>query len=330
MREFQLIDDVMPDAPPADPVRTARVRARVLGDARRHRLPRWSWALAAAAVVSVLVAGFVAIPRMGGGGSDTASGPKAVHETTAGMATAPDPRAVLETAADRLAARPPGTGAWWRREMVQVQRKRVHPSFYVEHRVTDVLWRTSKGERRTKRGDVTTRPRTAADIRAWKKAGSPALCGDDEGCRLGRVFFTPATAVRVVPVTPLPTDAAELKAELLKNYPSDADHTEESWLWAVAEWLLLDTEATPGTRAATYRMLAALPGTYVSDGMTDADGRTGVALVFGGTTRHQLIVDRDTGELLALQHVTEPARGGSVFDSYVVKRMGWVDEGPSS
>ena len=123
MKEFKLIDGVMPEVPPVDPARVMAVRARMLNGAPRRRLPGWSRvALAAASVALVLIGGFVVVPRLGGGEVDTAA--------------TSDVPAVLATAADRLAAQPPGEGAWWRREMVRITRTATKgaPDYIVEYR----------------------------------------------------------------------------------------------------------------------------------------------------------------------------------------------------
>ncbi|MEU4547128.1 hypothetical protein [Nonomuraea dietziae] len=74
----------------------------------------------------------------------------------------------------------------------------------------------------------------------------------------------------------------------------------------------------------------------MADGVTDLDGRTGVALMYGDSpARRQIIIDRDSGELLAVQDALIPADGkasdpdnGEVSDSYMVRRLGWTDEAP--
>ncbi|MFI9559295.1 CU044_5270 family protein [Nonomuraea endophytica] len=301
MKEFQVIDEVMPDVPPADPARTMAVRARMLGGVRRRGLPAWSKvALAAAAVGVVLAGGFVVAPMLGDPQVETA-------------ALVPDPAQVIGTAADRLAARPPGEGAWWRRDLLRVSRTRTAAGYTVEHRIEEVLWVNREGRRHTDRGQVTTKPLTPADEQAWKDDGSPALCQGSDGCQIGRTYFIP---LDLTPVTSLPTEAGALKAEMLKQFPGDGADSEEGWLWGSAKWMLLDAESTSGTRAALYRLLAGLPGVRVADGVTDAEGRAGVALEYGG---QRIIIDRDTGELLAVQ---------DEMTSYVVKRLGWTDEAP--
>ncbi|MBT2234600.1 CU044_5270 family protein [Nonomuraea sp. NEAU-A123] len=334
MKEFQLIDDVMPDVPPTDHARVMAVRARMLNEAPRRRLPGWSRVtLAAASVALVLVGGFVVAPGLGGGPA-----PGAAPE---------DAAQVLATAADRLAAQPPGEGAWWRREEVQVLRikPKDNSTFTVEQRVTQVLWINREGKEQREQGDVSAAPLTPADEQAWKDAGKPALCDAGAGeCAVGKVFHIPMDPKTYKPVTRLPTDAETLKAKLLKGFPADGSGGEsrESWLWMAARWLLVDAETTPGTRAALYRMLAGLPEVRVIDGVADLDGRVGVGLVFEGNpvrqwsgqylpVQQQIVIDRESGDLLAVQGALIQPHGsqsGEPFESYVIKKQGWTDEAP--
>ncbi|MBB5774414.1 CU044_5270 family protein [Nonomuraea jabiensis] len=299
MKEFQLIDEVMPQVPPADHATAAAARARMLGADRRRHLPVWPKVmLAAVAVSAVMAGGFVAVPLLGGTGVQTAAVPEA--------------DAVLAAAADRLAAQPPGTGAWWRREMVQVARMKT-ATYTVEQRVRDVLWASRQRGYRTQRGLVSAKPLTPTDAQAWKDAGSPDLC---DGCLSGKTYFTPLK-MTTKPVTELPTEPEALKAEMLR---ANDKETPEAWLWGASKWLLLDVESTPATRAALYRVLAGLPGVRVENDVTDIDGRTGVALTYGeAPTCQQIIIDRDSGQLLAIQE-------GDGSSAYVIKRLGWTDD----
>ncbi|WP_049557644.1 CU044_5270 family protein [Nonomuraea sp. SBT364] len=299
MKEFQLIDEVMPQVPPADHATVMAARARMLGVDRRRHWPVWPKVMLAAVAVSAVVAGgFVAVPLLGGADVQTAAVPEA--------------DAVLAAAADRLAARPPGTGAWWRREMVQVARMKT-ATYTVEQRVRDVLWASRQHGYRTQRGPASAEPLTPADAQAWKDAGSPDLC---DGCLSGTTYFTPLK-MTTKPVTELPTEPEALKAEMLR---ANTKETPEAWLWGASKWLLLDVESTPATRAALYRVLAGLPGVRVENDVTDIDGRTGVALTYGeAPTRQQIIIDRDSGQLLAIQE-------GDGSSAYVIKRLGWTDD----
>lgn len=333
MKDFQLIDDVMPDVPPADPARVMAVRARLSDGGRRRRLPAWSRvSLAAVAVAAVLAGGFVVVPRLGAGQVDSAS-------------TA-DPVAVLGAAADRLAAQPPATGAWWRQETLEVTRrmqKKGGASYTVEERNSDVTWRNPDGLVKQERTRLSVAPLTPADEKAWQDAGSPLLCPTKSECRLGRTMFTPLAKrpleYPVGPVTQLPADAEALKAELLKDFPPTAPESQESFLWRLGRWLLVSTETTPGTRAALYRMLAALPGAQVVDGVPDLEGRVGVAVLEpprDHPTQEQLIIDRQSGELLAVRDVLVkpysawPEIQVGPFLWYQVKQLGWTDQGPRS
>ncbi|MEQ4720524.1 CU044_5270 family protein [Nonomuraea sp. B19D2] len=299
MKEFQLIDEVMPQVPPADHATVMAARARMLGAARRRHWPVWPKVMLAAVAVSAVVAGgFVAVPLLGGADVQTAAVPEA--------------DAVLAAAADRLAAQPPGTGAWWRREMVQVARMKT-ATYTVEQRVRDVLWASRQRGYRTQRGPVSAKPLTPTDAQAWKDAGSPDLC---DGCLSGKTYFTPLK-MTTKPVTELPTEPEALKAEMLR---ANDKETPEAWLWGASKWLLLDVESTPATRAALYRVLAGLPGVRVENDVTDIDGRIGVALTYGeAPTRQQIIIDRDSGQLLAIQE-------GDGSSAYVIKRLGWTDD----
>ncbi|MDR8415035.1 CU044_5270 family protein [Nonomuraea sp. 3-1Str] len=329
MKEFQVIDDVMPDVPPADHARTLAVRARVLGGSRRRRpMPRWSWAVAAATVTAVLAGGVVAIPRLGDGTIHTATQPAA--------------GTVLDTALDRLAAQPPGSGARWRRETLEVQLSAPKGSYTVERRTKDVVWRDGSTIR-TERTDLAVKPLTAADERAWKAAGSPSLCTAKNRCRIGeaRVETLPADSVGypVGPAAQLPTEPGALKARLSKTFPQGAPESQESFLWNLSRWLLTDKEITPATTAALYRMLAAFPGVTVRDGVTDFEGRVGVALVQPpreNGMQELILVDRDSGALLGFQEVLRTAnpdyadiKPGTPFRWELIKQLGWTDQVPT-
>ena len=320
MQEFQLIDDVMPDVPPADSAKMMRIRAQLVDRAPRRRLPGWSpMTLAAASVALVLIGGFVVVPGLGGG-PDTAT-------------KVQDPAEALAAAADRLAAQPPGEGAWWRREMVQITRTpaKATPSYTVEYRNPEVMWISRDGVQRIKKKDFTAALVTPDDEQAWKEAGSPPFCESKNDCQIGRIYYGPVELSVFKPVTGLPTDAEALEAEMLKRY-TDPQDDRETWLWTVACQLLEDAEITPGTRAALYRMLTKLPNVRVADGVTDLDGRTGLGLLFNSPhVLQQIIIDRESGDLLAIQRTPIRPDGsliGELANSNVIKKLGWTDEAP--
>ncbi|SFI12882.1 hypothetical protein SAMN05216275_101277 [Streptosporangium canum] len=357
MNEFKLIDDVMPDVPPAGHGKTAEARARVLNGGRRRRISAWTGVLVATAATVAVIGAIAVVPRLGGGPVAT------VTQTSA--------EEVLSTAADRMARRQEATGGrYWRREMEQVYRQRISVGgreFVAEDRVRDVRWNGIDRNQVMVFSGLGTRPFTAADRAEWEKAGSPRLCGSDTDCRndmipIGktRYLFTGKKGLEqstlelsVRELLDLPQDPAELKEKLLSYWPAareamkDTQSTQSAqvklpeqdyWLWGLGERLLLDAPTTPGTRAAVYRMLAGLPGVRVVDGIRDVEGRVGVAILRGGAngeSEEQIVIDRETGDLLATQDVLPVPTAdqgnippGIVYMSMVIKKLGWTDDEP--
>ncbi|MET8337213.1 CU044_5270 family protein [Streptosporangium canum] len=358
MNEFELIDDVMPDVPSADPGKAAEARARVLNGGRRRRVSAWTGVLVASAATVAVIGAIAVVPRLGGGPVAT------VTQTSA--------EEVLSAAADRMARRQEATGGrYWRREMEQVYRQRISVGgreFVAEDRVRDVRWNGIDRNQVMVFSGLGTRPFTAADRAEWEKAGSPRLCGSDTDCRndmipVGktRYLFTGKKGLEqstlelsVRELLDLPHDPAELKEKLLSYWPAEREAMKKSmqsgsagpselpkqdyWLWGLGERLLLDAPTTPGTRAAVYRMLAGLHGVRVADGIRDVEGRVGVAILRGGANgegEEQIVIDRETGDLLATQDVLPVPTAdqgnippGIVYMSMVIKKLGWTDDEP--
>ncbi|MFG1750645.1 CU044_5270 family protein [Streptosporangium sandarakinum] len=360
MNDFRLVDAVMPDVTPPDPAKVAEARARVLGGRRNRRVPRWTGVLVAATATVAVIGTVTVVPRLGG---DPAGQAVTVTRASAGE--------VLATAADRLARRPEATGRrYWRGETEHSNRVRVSVAghtFLVDERGGQTLWVGPGRKRVIAASGLGTRPVTAADRAEWRKAGSPRLCGSDTDCEndmipAGKTRYIVTEAEEVLQratlelsareIRDLPRDPAALRERLLSYWPAEwkarkkdvpaqvvrAEAAErDDWLWSIGESLLLDTPATPGTRAAVYRMLAGLPGARVVDGVRDADGRVGVAVLHGGgpgEPEKQLVIDRETGDPLGVREVPPaPAAGrktlpGTGVYSRVVKRLGWTDDEP--
>ncbi|NUP22737.1 MAG: CU044_5270 family protein [Streptomyces sp.] len=346
MREFQVIDEVMPDVPPASPAQLAAARARVFGAAREtnpatvervrpaggvrrggHAGHGLVAVLAAAAVVLVITIMMVAVPRPG---EEPAVSPA---------------QEVLGVAADRLAAQPPATGAYWRLETQEIILTKDSAKGYpVQERGNNVLVIGRDGHRYTWYEAVSTAPYGPAAERAWKKAGSPKLC-PARGCDPNGRFYARHPLDRALKLADgltltlselltLPQEATALRARLLEGYPAGSELSREQWLVGAGVKLVAQTPATPGTRAAGYRMLAALPGAGVIDGAGDVLGRQGVIVQFPpatpGVVRTQLVIDRQSGEPLAIQQVA-PFSGLSedtVWMATVIKRPYWTDIRP--
>jgi hypothetical protein len=138
------------------------------------------------------------------------------------------------------------------------------------------------------------------------------------------------SAVRRLPVT-----ASGLGAVLLKmwNAIPDAKKAEVVGVpqptfgqylgaWAGA---LIDGPATPGTKAAAYRLLAGQPGVTVIPSVTDPLGRTGVAI---DVTGNYLIIDPRTAQVLAstVSPVLPHSTVGWTSGVSVVLSEGWTSQ----
>ncbi|MEV7005604.1 CU044_5270 family protein [Streptosporangium sp. NPDC051022] len=361
MNEFRLIDAVMPDVPPPGPGEVADVRRRILDGRRHRRAPLgvlssgWGRGLVIAAATVAVIGVAVVVPHTGGGTITT------VTRTDA---------EVLDAAADRLAQRRESEGRYWRREMEQVYRQRLgseSSGYFIENRTRDVLWEGEGLRRVTEVRDLGTRPLTDTDAERWREVGSPRLCRADTDCAndmppSGKTLYSPDAPgvfeqapmkLGVKEIRELPRDTEELKTRLLSYWPAVQAEMQEraertwdqerlpsrdNWLWGVGQRLLLDAPTTPGTRAALYRMLAGLPGARVVDGIRDAEGRTGVAVLWAekGSAESQLVIDRATGELLAVQNVLPTFVPGApeiprgiAYHSMLVKKAGWTSDEPA-
>ncbi|MFD1544745.1 CU044_5270 family protein [Nonomuraea guangzhouensis] len=356
MREFQFIEEVMPAVPPASPEQIAAVRARVMsaasnsgGALRSRTLPSRvlrsrragrvrrpvgaqrithgliGTVLAAVAVVLVITVVMVAMPR------------------PSEQAAVTSPRQVLDAAADRLAAQQPATGRyWWLKTQVLMRTKDAEVSM-VEIRGDDVLVIGRDGHRYTWYETVSTRPYGSAATRAWKRAGSHKLC-PGRGCDSNNRFYASRSLDQALKLAnghdltlkdllDLPKEATALRTRLLAGYSPNSDLSREQWLMEVGIKLVTETPATPGTRAAGYRMLAALPGVSVTERVTDVIGRQGVVLQLPtpqGVVQTQLVIDKESGEPLAVQGVG-PMPGlpeGTAVDVRIIKMAGWTDTRP--
>ncbi|MFI7055973.1 hypothetical protein ACIBLB_28310 [Streptosporangium canum] len=261
---------------------------------------------------------------------------------------------------------------YWRREIEVVSLDRADPAvgrFVVEIRNRQVVWLGRRQGMVHELRGLSSRPYTSTDEAAWRSAGSPKLCGVDTDCGndsnpLGRTsYFVDSeltapldksiSSLTIDEFLGLPEEPGALKAKLrsywpayqkaMKTWPTppaglslpDADDR----LRELSEALLYNVPSTSKVRAAAYRILADLPGTRVTDGVRTVDGRRGVALttaVDGGVYERQLVVDRDTGELMAIQNVllrpdarTYPGiPGGTVVHTLAMKKIGWTDATP--
>ncbi|GGS72729.1 hypothetical protein GCM10010156_34510 [Planobispora rosea] len=364
MNDFKIIDDVMPDVPPPAAGTVAGARARAFRPHRSgRRFPAWAGVLVAATATVAVIGTAVAVPLLGDGADGRAG--DGVTATATALSADPSAEEVLDAVADRLARRQEPERAHWRVEMDRFVRLSFDGGkFLVEERGREVRWAGPDGPTVIVVSSVGAEPLTAADRAAWEKAGSPRICGADSDCDndqipYGRTRYIPhlpqdygLSSVQLTPqeLRELPQDPAELKEEILERWAAALKDIENSdtpaggntpsddeKVWWVGTGLLIETPATPQTRAAALRMLSALPDVRITDGSRDVEGRAGLALTreTGGPYAERIVIDRATGDPLALEEVlTAPVPNlkglpaGSVAFSRLVRRIGWTDEAP--
>ena len=321
MNEFQVVDSVMPDVPPPSADQLAAARERVLAATHvppgfRVQTSRRSWtgmALVAATVALIAGAVVALVPR-----------------------PAVEPVAVtlmqkLEAAAARLAATPETNGRYWRRDTEQVMRTKNGYDYKVEERATEVL---AFGPNREVYGwhePMSSRPYTVDGLKAWRQDGSPKLC-PARGCDKNMPAYSSADLdsgleladglrPTMTELRSLPKEAATLRARLLDSYHPQVPDEREPWL-AGAVSRLINSPATPGTRAAAYLLLANAPGIKVVDDIPGTFGLAGLALQSKGG---QIVIDRKTGQFLGRQRLTPE---GVAWSAEIVRKAGWSDARP--
>jgi hypothetical protein len=180
----------------------------------------------------------------------------------------------------------------------------------------------------------------------WEAMGSPPLAtagGTSTRPSTGNydlVFhYGLGAGLTMAGIERLPTTAAGLGATLRRMWNSIPDKAAVVGLphatfadyvfgWASS---LLGGPATPGTKAATYRLLAQQPGITIIAPVTDPLGRRGVAVAdgqaYGG--RNYMIIDPRTAQELA--YTTQPVRANGTISTAqggveTFEVMGWTNQ----
>lgn len=338
-RALQLIAEARPavldDAPdrPVPSFADPPVPARPAGRAGRR--------LVVAGLVPTVAVAVVAGVAVVGSVSD----PPAESPPTVGSAAPAQPvtaRGLLLAAAEKTAGATPATGGYW---MTRIELGHVYDvgAYQVRGRTEVQTWCSlhSGGEVVTVVRWLGAAPVSDADKAAWRAAGSPttwAVAGSERKQSEGR-DLSAAPGPREVSVLPgvdfhiggtpltygqvraLPTDPGKLKAYLVGL--DDAAGRDSTWTpdelarWRVEmlfshSWTLLSQlPVAPAVRAATYRMLADLPGLTVAGNVRDANGRAGVGISYayrnadGSSVQTRLVIDPGTGSLLAREQKSE-------------------------
>lgn len=167
---------------------------------------------------------------------------------------------------------------------------------------------------------------TAADEAAWKAAGSPDL---GEGRTSDDLFPAGESGLWFQDLSGLPIDPEALlqmieDREIVEGPPGDAE------TFVIIGDLLRETYGSPALRAALYEVAASLPGVELVGRMTDAAGRTGIAVAYeSDTARNELIFDPKTAALLAERSIAingdSGVPPGTILSSAVYLASGVVD-----
>ncbi|WP_068925842.1 hypothetical protein [Planobispora rosea] len=289
--------------------------ARVLATPRPRRtflrvrsLPRGTRLALAGTAVAGLVAA-VAVPAAvtgtasgepGGGG--VLSGSSASPEAPAAPTVTLDARSLLLAGAERVADEGEPRGRYW------FERTRtfepVESGAVVAH--SDELWYDGRDGSGLFNQDVEVAFADRADEAAWKEKGSPRLWPGPQRRDFSRISLKWEVGDRTLTmdeVRRLPGDAGELERWLRAAHRAGGDGSLPSFpafAFGAARHLL-SSPASPATRAAMLRILAAQPGLTLQRGVTDPLGRTGAAVTLeDGAVR--LVVDESGARLLAFEY----------------------------
>lgn len=343
MDELDLLARALPDARPPSPEVVARARARLTGPpVRPVRRRAWTWAAAAAVVVTAVIVTMVFS--------------LVAYLTPTPVAVAPRANQALFDLADRIERLPEESGVYWRQVSINGNYQKADGLTYLASTRLEswqsrdpadpmlmVFW-----------SEPIARPATAADERAWRAAGSPRriklLCEDGERCpsvsvtdKLGKcVYRQDAAAGGVLPdrtvgtwtmadLAAFPTDQDGLREKLRAYhkvwYKRGFKEPFEKFLPVTAN--LLNLPLRPNQRAALIRLLAGVPSTKVVGTVTDPLGRPALSVDFG-VAGHSLVYDSKKGKELPVYSRTllDPGTGKVLADvSYAARTAVWADKG---
>ncbi|TDD21398.1 hypothetical protein [Nonomuraea diastatica] len=335
----------------------ASIRARP----RWHRRAVTLGAIAAAAAVTITL-------------TITGVGRTPVPPTSRGELSA---RTILLAAAERAEAEP--EGRFWRAHAVEALAGLVdgaEPYTILVPQEIDI-WRprSKEGTHVAFERTLSARPLTQRDRRAWERAGSPTSftyrdsryvatgAPADTGWKEQKT--TPEDSKRLVSrmcaQEPDPKGCEEAaakdavtaaKAPERQEMAADPSRFQElifppgSESWSAAEklqrgfsFLLLEASSSE-VRAATFRLLAGLPGVRTTKGVTTSDGRSGIAIAADGEMRdgsaafeYTITLEPNTYQLVSGRKTVKGGsfRGlgpGTLLEETDVHMAGWTSEEP--
>jgi hypothetical protein len=297
MNELTLLRKIRPTEEELDTARLDTAWTAVMERVRRPELRRaptrvppgrWRTVLGVAAA-AIVIAVVPALWPTGPGGASPAA--------------AAALRRAADVAAARAALPAPGPGQYLfastqeRSTLMYVPGHGLDNFLFTESSTVE-SWTASDGSGRvvTTPGGVTFP--TSADQEAWDRAGRPELQAAgprDERSEGGELY--------VLDLSGVPTDADELLAAIERREILGGDDADWVTFQIIGELLHL-TYSSPEHRAALYEVAANFPGVNLVGHVTDAAGRRGVAVSYGGGGhRQEMIFDPRTAELLGERDV---------------------------
>jgi hypothetical protein len=331
----------------------SRTRPGVAGGPGRRRWPVSRPVLAAGIAVVAAAAAVAAVRTVAPSASGPGTPPGAAPATSLGA------RSFLLASATVAERAPAAAGSYWYikerdYEPDWAAAKGIRPKpdhgtakadYGATSAETEESWNGSARTRTVVGEDLVISFASSSDKARWLAAGKPPLA-TAAGSRSVTSNYNMAfywgpdrNRLSLAGVRRLPATASGLGAVLRRMWNSDADKAavvglpHPTFADYVFEWAdaLLTGPATPGTKAAVYRLLADQPGVSSTSPVTDPLGRTGVAIAdgegYGG--RDYMIVDPQTAQILAYTtapvHADEPiptALGGTE----VYEVMGWASQ----
>ena len=282
MPELERIRNLYPDPAPPPPDATRRARLALVARIERRRPHRRLLLPAAGFAAAAAAAGFVLL----GVGDDATVDARAA--------------AVLRDAAAKVEAqRPAGEGRVLYVKSVDAYLSTwadagMGFSVLVPH-VREIWQGPDRGLLDTWAGE----PRflSERDRRRWIAAGRPPL---DEGRGRAR------TGLPRQKTSDLPAEPRALYERLESEARGHSEGTHRQMFTRLGDYLR-ETNVTPAQRAALYEVAAEIPGVELVGRVRDSAGREGVAVAMehpSDGVEHTLVLDPETGTLLAEQQVT--------------------------
>jgi hypothetical protein len=343
--------DPDPGSMPDPQAITAHPRARRTPTVRR----RLVLAGALPVAVAALVTGALVLTNGSPEGAETGSG---------GTTARPDPRTasdLLLVAAEQTGSDTATGGRYRVRAYEHGERKEVGRYAIMARNANEQWLATGPDDPSVEVHQyLGARPATPADEAAWRAAGSPDRWTEDTPPGTKRIEHTVAAGPRQVgplregarresmllagqPVTEaelaaLPTEPTALKAALLAKLRAGGGQEDENYaLFHAGRGLIAGLPVSAQVRAATYRMLAGVPGIDLLGKVADQGGRSGFAVAYtrrgdGGWGQLRLVIDPGTGAVLAEESwflgSVERGDSATLMSWTLILRTGYTNDAP--